>query len=208
MWQNPQNNPQNNQPKITWSGGEFRTKCVIGLDRDGVINRDLGTYCYKVEDFDPIPGSLDAIAELRRKGYKIAIITDQGGIEKGIYTPEQVDIVHEHMLKLLGEAGCFSIDAIYYSSSSRKEDIYAKPNVGMFKRCEKEIKDIKFKEGYYVGDKLKDLKAAVNIGAKPILVRTGYGAETEKELNKYTYRDLKRRTLIFDNLAEFVESLS
>jgi len=204
MWQSP----KTNQPKITWSGGEFRTKCVIGLDRDGVINRDLGTYCYQVDDFDPIPGSLEAIASLRRKGYKIAIITDQGGIEKGIYTPEQVDIVHEHMLKLLGEAGCSSIDAIYYSSSSRKEDIYAKPNVGMFKRCEKEIKGIKFKEGYYVGDKLKDLKAAVNIGARPVLVRTGYGSETEKELQKFTYRDLKRRTLIFNDLSEFVESLS
>jgi D-glycero-D-manno-heptose 1,7-bisphosphate phosphatase len=181
---------------------------VIGLDRDGVINRDLGTYCYKIEDFDLIPGSLDAIATLRRKGYKIAIITDQGGIEKGIYTPEQVDALHEHMLKLLGEAGCFSIDAIYYSASSRKEDPFAKPNTGMFKRCEREIKDIKFKEGYYVGDKIKDLKAAVNVGAQPILVRTGYGLETEKELNRYAHRDLKRQTQIFDDLAQFVESLS
>lgn len=202
------NPPQNNQPKIVWTGGEFRTKCVVGLDRDGVINRDLGTYCYKVEDFDPIPGSLDAVATLRRKGYKIAIITDQGGIEKGIYTPEQVDALHEHMLKLLGEAGCFSIDAIYYSASSRKEDPFAKPNTGMFKRCEREIKDIKFKEGYYVGDKIKDLKAAINIGAQPILVRTGYGLETEKELNRYAHRDLKRRTQIFDDLTQFVESLS
>ena len=201
------NQTQNNQPKIVWTGGEFRTKCVVGLDRDGVINRDLGTYCYKIEDFDPIPGSLDAIATLRRKGYKIAIITDQGGIEKGIYTQEQVDTLHEHMLKLLGEAGCFSIDAIYYSASSRKEDPYAKPNTGMFKRCEKEIKDIKFKEGFYVGDKIKDLKAAMNIGARPVLVRTGYGLETEKELNRYAHKDLKKRTVIFDDLAAFVESL-
>lgn len=200
----PQNN---NQPKIVWSGGEFRTKCVIGLDRDGVINRDLGTYCYRIEDFDPIPGSIDAIATLRRKGYKIAIITDQGGIEKGIYTQEQVDTLHEHMLKLLGEAGCFTIDAIYYSASSRKDDPFAKPNVGMFKRCEKEIKDIKFKEGFYVGDKIKDLKAAMNIGARPVLVRTGYGLETEKELNRYAHRDLKRKTIIYDDLNQFVESL-
>ena len=204
MWQQQQ---PTLQPKILWSGGEFRTKCVVGLDRDGVINRDLGTYCYKVTDFDPIPGSIDAIAELRRKGYKIAIITDQGGIEKGIYTPEDVDLVHEHMFKLLGEAGCSSIDGIYYSASSRKEDIYAKPNTGMFKRCEKEIPDIKFKEGYYVGDKIKDLKAAINMGAKPILVRTGYGLETEKELNKFTYRKIKERTVIFDTLADFVKSL-
>lgn len=205
MLPNPQQN--SNQPKIVWSGGEFRTKCVIGLDRDGVINRDLGTYCYRIEDFDPIPGSIDAIATLRRKGYKIAVITDQGGIEKGIYTQEQVDTLHEHMLKLLGEAGCFTIDAIYYSASSRKDDPFAKPNVGMFKRCEKEIKDIKFKEGFYVGDKIKDLKAAVNIGAKPILVRTGYGLTTEKELNRYAHRELKRKTVIYDDLAQFVESL-
>lgn len=205
-----QNQPptqQNNQPKIIWGGGEFRTKCVIGLDRDGVINRDLGDYCYRIEDFDPIPGSIDAVAELRRKGHKIVIITDQGGIEKGIYTQEQVDVLHTHMLDLFGQAGCSSIDAIYYSASSRKEDPYAKPNTGMFKRCEKEIKDIKFKEGYYVGDKLKDLKAAMNIGAKPVLVRTGYGLATEQELNRYSNRELKRRTIIFDNLADFAASL-
>jgi D-glycero-D-manno-heptose 1,7-bisphosphate phosphatase len=207
MWQPTQPQLQNNQPTILWSGGEFRTKCVIGLDRDGVINRDLGTYCYRIEDFDPIPNSIQAISDLRRKGYKIAIITDQGGIEKGIYTQDDVDALHQHMFALLGAAGCASIDAIYYSASSRKEDPFAKPNTGMFKRCEKENPDIKFKEGYYVGDKIKDLKAAVNIGAKPILVRTGYGLETEKELNKWTYRDLKRRTQVYDNLAAFVESL-
>lgn len=198
---------KNNQPKILWTGGEFRTKCVIGLDRDGVINRDLGTYCYKKEDFEPISGSIDAIADLRRKGYKIVIITDQGGIEKGLFTPEDVDKLHEHMFELLGQAGCSSIDGLYYSASSRKEDPFAKPNTGMFKRCEKEIPDIKFKEGYYVGDKIKDLKAALNIGARPVLVRTGYGLETEKELNKFTYRELKRRTKIYDDLAAFVESL-
>jgi D-glycero-D-manno-heptose 1,7-bisphosphate phosphatase len=167
----------------------------------------LGTYCFKAEDFDPIEGSLDAVAALRRKGYKIVIITDQGGIEKGLYSQQDVDTLHEHMLKLFGEAGCFSIDAIYYSASSRKEDPFAKPNTGMFKRCEKEFRDIRFKEGYYVGDKIKDLKAATNVGAKPVLVRTGYGLDTEKELNRYAHRDLKRRTLVFDTLADFVESL-
>ncbi len=201
--------PQQNQaqPKIVWGGGEFRTKCVVGLDRDGVINRDLGTYCHRIDDFDPIEGSLEAIADLRRKGHKIVIITDQGGIEKGLYTQQDVDTLHEHMLDLLGKAGCFSIDGIYYSASSRKEDPFAKPNTGMFKRCEKEIKDIKFKEGYYVGDKIKDLKAAANMGAKPVLVRTGYGLETEKELNRYAHKDLKRKTLVFDNLAAFVATL-
>lgn len=200
----PQAQPQ---PKIHWAGGEFRTKCVIGLDRDGVINRDLGTYCFRPEDFDPIPGSIDAIATLRRKGYKIVVITDQGGIEKGLYTENDVEDVHNKMFQLLGEAGCSSIDAVYYSASSRKDDPFAKPNVGMFKRCEREIPDIKFNQGYYVGDKMKDLKAAMRMGARPILVRTGYGLDTEKELNKFTYRDVKRQVKIYDNLEHFVKDL-
>jgi D-glycero-D-manno-heptose 1,7-bisphosphate phosphatase len=109
------------------------------------------------------------------------------------------------MFKLLGEAGCPSIDALYYSASSRKNDLYAKPNTGMFKRCEKENPHIKFKGGYFVGDKLSDLRAAIKIGATPILVRTGYGSETEKQLKKYTYRDIKKRTKVFDTLLDFVE---
>lgn len=194
--------------KIQWIGEQSRTKCVIGLDRDGVINRDLGTYCYKIEDFEPIAGSIEAVAAMRRKGYKIVVITDQGGIEKGLYTSDDVDNLHDHMFKLLGDAGCSSIDALYYSASSRKEDPFAKPNLGMFKRCEKEIKGIKFRGGYYVGDKMKDLKAAYDIGATPVLVRTGYGLETEKDLQKFTYRKIKSKTLIFDDLAKFVGSLA
>jgi histidinol phosphatase-like enzyme len=77
----------------------------------------------------------------------------------------------------------------------------------MFKRCEKEHPHIKFNQGYYVGDKIKDLKAAVKMGAKPVLVRTGHGLEAEQDLNKFTYRELKRRTIIFDTLADFVDSL-
>ena len=77
----------------------------------------------------------------------------------------------------------------------------------MFKKCEKENRHIKFNTGYYVGDKMKDLRAAARAGARPVLVRTGYGAETEKELDKFTYRDLKKRTLIFDNLLQFANSL-
>ena len=202
------------KPFIHWSNDpiydskeNIAPKCVIGIDRDGVINKDLFDYCYKPEDFEPIPGSLESIARLRRAGHKIVIITNQGGIEKGIYTQEDVDKTHEYMLQLLGQAGCYSIDGVYYSASSRKDDMYAKPNTGMFKKCEKEIPFIKFDQGYFVGDKMSDLKAAVKIGAKPILVRTGYGEQTEKDLDKFAYRKIKKATKIFDNLAAFVDSI-
>jgi len=182
-------------------------RIFVGLDRDGVINTDLGTYCTKPQDFEPIPGSLESIANLKSKGYGIVIITNQGGIQKGLMTAEDVNAVHEHMLWLLGQAGCTDIDGIYYSETSSKKDLYAKPNTGMFKLSQKEIPDLNWKNGFYVGDKLADLKAAMKIGARPVLVRTGYGAKTEHELNKYSYKNIKKATYVFNSLQDFAEEL-
>jgi D-glycero-D-manno-heptose 1,7-bisphosphate phosphatase len=180
---------------------------VIGLDRDGVINIDKG-YIRSPLDFEPIPGSIEAIANLKQAGYKIVIITNQGGIDKGIIKKEDVDTVNERMLEFLGQAGCARIEGIYYSSSSNKKDYYAKPNIGMFKRAEAELKNIKFSKGYYVGDQMSDLKAAIKVGAKPVLVRTGFGKTTEQELEKFTYRNIKSKTMIFDDLQTFARHFS
>jgi D-glycero-D-manno-heptose 1,7-bisphosphate phosphatase len=203
------------QPTIRWTSdipklinkSAKNSKIVIGLDRDGTINKDLGTYVTKPEDFDPIPGSLEAITTLKKYQYQVVIISNQGGIEKCIKSQSDVALVNQRMFELLGKAGCMSIEALYYSESNRKDDMYAKPNTGMFKRCEKEHPDIKFSTGYYVGDKISDLKVAMKMDATPILVRTGYGEETEKLLNRFTYKKIKAKTKIFDDLSAFVKSL-
>lgn len=201
---------ENTKPSIYWSTKHLPiyNKCVIGLDRDGVINQDIGAYITDSSDFIPIPYSLEAVSLLRSHGHKVVIITNQGGIEKGVMSQQQVDTIHEYMFDLLGQAGCGSIDALYYSVSSRKNDPYAKPNIGMFKRCEKENPHIKFSKGFFVGDKLSDLKAAQKIGATPILVRTGHGHETECILKKFTYRKLNKITRIYDSLWDFAHEIS
>jgi len=71
-----------------------RKPLLIGLDRDGTINRDLGTYCYKEQDFEILPGVIEAIKRLKRAGHVIAVITNQGGIEKGLYTEVEVKKLH------------------------------------------------------------------------------------------------------------------
>ena len=185
----------------------LRTKCVIGFERDGVINQPVQPAVTRPEYFNPIPGSIEAVAKLRQMGYKIVVITAQGGIDRGHMTIQDVENIHTHMLDLFGKAGCPSIDGIYYSSGTTKQDPFVKPNVGMFKRCEEYDKAIKFDQGFYVGHTIADLKAALKIGARPILVRTGHGADTEKELNKYAYKDIKDRTYVFDDLADFTANL-
>ena len=114
------------------------TTPVIGLDRDGTINVDVGGYVTKPEQFQPIEGSLEAVKMIRDKGYDVVILTNQAGIQKGIMDSVDVDIVHNHMLALLGEIGCKSINGLYYSTTPFKDDPYRKPNAGMFKRASAE----------------------------------------------------------------------
>ena len=86
---------------------------LIVLDRDGVINVDLMTYVTRPEDFEPIEGSLEAIALLNKKGFKIAIATNQACIEKNIITDLELLKIHNYMEELLNEVGGY-IEYIAY----------------------------------------------------------------------------------------------
>lgn len=183
------------------------TKAVVGISRDGVINYPKITHVTHPDEFEIIPGAAEAIAVMRKKGYKIVILSNQYGISEGVMTPTQVDTVNQRMLDIFGQAGCPSIDAIYYSTTKMKEDMYAMPNIGMFQRAEKEHPLIKFKEGWFVGDKISDLKAADNIKSKPVLIKTGDWQETYKKLDTFANRELKKKTQIFDTLQDFANSL-
>lgn len=137
-------------------------KPVIALEREGVIIEDKSPIT-SFDDVSFIPGSLEALRMLRLKGYKVMIINDQPDISTGKLTTNQVDQTNHQMMQEFGNAGIFSIDGLYYSTSKLKEDVFAKPNVGMFKRAESEIPNIKFKEGWVVGHNIKDLKAAAKL---------------------------------------------
>ena len=205
--QEPSQQPQQELPE-GWP--TVFPKAIVGLDRDGVINVDRGHYITDPADFEVYPESLAAIRQLRLKGYKVVVLTNQGGITKGLQTHAQVEAVHQRMFEVFGQAGIATIDGLFYSESSLKEDYYAKPNLGMFHRAEKEIFEGKarFKQGgFYVGDKVSDLKAAIRIGATPILVRTGHGVATEGELKKFSKEKIRKKTKVFDNLLQFVERL-
>ena len=179
---------------------------TIGLDRDGTINEDIGDYVTRPGNFTPIDGSLEAVSMLREKKYNIVIVTNQAGIFKGRMTTSDVENVNLRMLELLAKAGCPSIDGIYYSTTNLKSDPFAKPNTGMFNRAHEEL-GLKFKGGAYVGDKISDLKTAEKIGAIPILVKTGHGNDTLEKLNQYANRNLKKKTMVFENLFDFANSL-
>jgi len=90
-----------------------------------------------------------------------------------------------------------------YKTFEKENANTRKPNTGMFKQAQQDMKYLNFKQGYFVGDKISDLKAAFKIGARPVLVKTGYGEETLKELNKFSNQKIKKKTIIFDTLEEY-----
>lgn len=198
------------QPQQQFNPSNWPTsfpKGIVGLDRDGTINEDMGEYITNASQLRIMPSSLEAIRTIRLKGHKLVILTNQAGVNKGIQTQAQVDAVNQTMMRVFGENGIFSIDGLYYATSNLKEDYYAKPNVGMFKRAQEEIQGIDWNSGWYVGDKITDLKAAEKVGATPILVLTGHGNETLKKLDTFANKDLKKKTKVFNNLLEFANSL-
>ena len=180
-------------------------KEVIVIDRDGVIN-EWKNVIKKFEDVRWIKGSLEAIRTLRLKGYKVMIFADQPNIMRGLQKPEDVDkIMNNFYMPQFGMNGIFSIDGFLYNTSDDPRDQFAKPNTGMFQRM-KQMYKVDMKGGYYVGDTIEDIKMAQNGGAKPVLVRTGFGSKTEKENLKginSKYKDVQ----IFDNLLDFANSL-
>lgn len=203
----PQQYGQSSQQQGQYNSQDWPTtfpKPMVGFDRDGVVI-EWKNVIKRFEDIKYIPGSLDAIRQLRLKGHKAFMFADQPNIARGLMSDQDVQNIMNNMMNQFGQAGIFSIDGFLYNQSDMPQDQYAKPNIGMFNRSKNEI-GMDWTDGYYVGDTIEDIKMAQKFGVKPILVRTGKGAKTEKDHLKginTKYTDVQ----VFDNLLEFVNSL-
>lgn len=184
----------------------FFKKPVVGLDLNGVIIEDIpltGPDRIKV-----IPTALEAIKKIRLKGYKLQIIADQPLISKKIITQHNVDESFDHLMSIFGQAGIRTIDGFYYNTSNIKQDMFSKPNIGMFKRAFDESNgQIDYSKGWYVGDSIEDIKMAVKAGAKPILIETGNHKKTLQYMKRNSNKEVRQKTMIFPSLLEFAEYL-
>lgn len=175
---------------------------LVILDRDGVINKDSSEYIVSAQDWDPIDGSIDAIARLTEHGYKIAIATNQSGVGRGYFTLNDLTAMHDKMCQLVDDAGG-SISFIAYCPHHPEERCDCrKPRTGLLEQI-KEVLTENFGDAYMVGDSLKDLQAATSMGIKPILVETGNGPKTLTELDAAGLQNVP----VFKNLAAFVDSI-
>lgn len=143
---------------------------AVFLDRDGVINRENGEYVSRPENFVILPHAPKYIARLNKKGYLVIVITNQGGIAKGLYTHATLDEMHQHMLREIKATGGH-IDAIYYCPHHPdfSKCICRKPESQMIEKALAKFQ-IDPQQSLFIGDKQRDMDAAAGAGIRGIII--------------------------------------
>lgn len=176
---------------------------IIVLDRDGVINYDSDTHIKSADEWEPLPGSIEAMAQLSRAGHQLVIATNQSGLALGLFDLDDLEAVHAKMRAQVEDAGG-EIAAIFYCPHGPGDNCRCrKPKPGLLDAIEAEF-DTSLYGCYLVGDKLKDLQAALAKGCIPVLVRTGSGEQTLQQL-LHTPDERLVDTAVFDDLAQFAQ---
>lgn len=147
---------------------------AVFLDRDGTISEEVG-YLNHTSRFRIFSFAAQAIRELNEAGFRVIVVTNQSGIGRGYFPESLVQSVHETMTKELLVDGA-RIDAIYYCPHVKADGCDCrKPGTGMLKLAAREH-GLDLSRSFVVGDRHGDIELAHNVGAKSVLVRTGYGA--------------------------------
>jgi D-glycero-D-manno-heptose 1,7-bisphosphate phosphatase len=161
-------------------------RCVF-LDRDGTINEEVN-YLSHPDQLRLIAGAAEAIKRFNQAGLKVVIITNQAGVARGYFSENTLQQIHLELERML-RAQDAHIDAIYYCPHHPTAGIGVykidcncrKPKPGLLERAAREL-NLYPRRSFIVGDKPADLQAGDAMGCRTILVRTGYGLESEKEL--------------------------
>jgi D-glycero-D-manno-heptose 1,7-bisphosphate phosphatase len=173
---------------------------TLFLDRDGVINtRILGGYVRTWEQFEFIPGVLDALKILSSRFSRIIVVSNQQGIGKGLMTEEELADVHTRMTGEINRNGG-RIDRIYHSPHLEEErSVRRKPNVGMALMARKDLPGINFKRSVMVGDSVSDM-----IFGKRLKMVTVFLSEDHAQVGK-NHRCID---LVYTDLLSFAEDLT
>lgn len=155
---------------------------AVFLDRDGTLNEEVGYICDAAQ-FRLYQFAAEAVRLIKEAGWLAVIITNQAGIARGLFNEEFLARLHEQMKAELSFAGA-EIDAIYYcphyptegEALYRQECDCRKPKPGMLNQAAKDL-HIDLSASVVIGDRFRDLAVAQAVGARSVLVLTGYGRE-------------------------------
>ncbi len=174
---------------------------LIVLDRDGVINRDSRHFVKSPDEWQPLPGSVEAIAELSRAGFTVTVASNQSGLARGLFDRNALRAMHRKLRRLVAANGG-RIDRIVVCPHGPDDRCSCrKPAPGLLRRLGRHY-GVAMKDVPVIGDSLRDLQAAVAVDARPVLVLTGNGRRTRRALTG----DLAGID-VFDDLASAADAL-
>jgi D-glycero-D-manno-heptose 1,7-bisphosphate phosphatase len=162
---------------------------AVFLDRDGVINEEIGDYVYRPEDFRIVDGIIEVLKAFKEDGYRLIVVTNQAGIAKGRYTREDMHRLHEHFQAVSGEL----IDHFYFAANhpSFSESLLRKPDSLMWEKAIARF-DIDPTQSWMVGDKERDLIPADKLGIQTIRIFIeGYYQPVDETIAKFSIHDVK-----------------
>lgn len=172
---------------------------LLILDRDGVINQDSDDYIKSVEEWIPLTGAIQAIAQLSKSGWTVTVATNQSGLARGYYDEVTLQAMHQRLRELVAEQGG-ELGLIVYCPHGPDDGCNCrKPQPGMLRQIAEHY--CTTLEGvWFVGDSNGDLQAALAVGCQPVLVKTGKGEHTLANA-------LPANTLVFEDLAAVAAQL-
>lgn len=154
---------------------------LVVLGRDGTINQDSPDDIKNAHEWVPIKGALEAIARLNHAGWQVLVASNQPGLAQGLFNTEVLFAIHDKMQRQLAEYGG-RIDGVLYCPHAPSEGCDCrKPGSGMLRAIAQRMQ-VDLAGVPVIGDSLSDLEAAADVGARPVLVRTGNGRATESAL--------------------------
>ena len=165
---------------------------AVFLDRDGTIVSERD-YLRSVSEMRLLPGAALAIRQLNRAGFAVVIATNQSGVARGLLSESDLEHIHRVLRERLGRRGA-KLDGIYYCPHHpaaalrryRRRCRCRKPSPGLLLRAAREL-GLDLARSFAVGDSARDLAAGRRAGCRTVLVRTGYGRETEETLGRSPY---------------------
>ncbi|CUS55323.1 Histidinol-phosphatase [hydrothermal vent metagenome] len=179
---------------------------LVILDRDGVINHDSDDYIKSPDEWQPLPGSLEAIARLCRADYTVVVATNQAGVGRGLFSQEMLIRIHRKMASSIRDKGG-RLDSVFFCPHSPAEQCGCrKPKPGMLLEISDRL-GIGLSGVPVVGDSLRDLEAAEAAGAIPVLVKTGRGRLTQEKLSKGELSHTLGQTPVYADLAAFTDAV-
>lgn len=184
-------------------------RAAVFLDRDGTITEEVG-YVNHVDRAQLFPWSPEAIRRLKSAGLPVIVVTNQSGVGRGYFTEELVAQVHRKIENELAAADT-KLDAFYYCphhpgaaiEAYRQDCRCRKPSTGMADEAAERF-GIDLSASYVVGDTYRDMQTGFNLGARTVLVMTGYG---RGEYEHHRGRWSRMPDLIAENLLEAAEQI-